>query len=229
MAISLVATATATASGGPLSITVAVPIGTVDGDVMICGVNAGVATMTPPAGWTAIDGYMSGFTRYWWYRVASSEPASYAWTNASFGSGRATIATYRGVTASPIGPTSKATVQEVTGSPTSKSITLPSITPTSDGAEIVWAMVENGSGAPETWTLPAITEDYKLTGTRAVAVVRTSATNGGATGARVMTYSNVGGFSMLSGIHIALNASTATPSGLPIIAHWHQQIYGGGV
>lgn len=71
-------------AGGASPTTCNVPSGTVNGDVMIaiamCG---GVVTITPPAGWTQLDvNFAQGPSSGSWYRIASSEPASYSWTYA---------------------------------------------------------------------------------------------------------------------------------------------------
>lgn len=80
----------------------AVPTGTANGDVMLAFVSTSRQndTMnTTPAGWTLLDTNPSNAvgTIMTYYRVASSEPASYTWVWQTGGTDRATIATWRGV------------------------------------------------------------------------------------------------------------------------------------
>lgn len=75
-----------------------VPTGTVDGDIMIAAVGQAVTmTLTPPGGWTLIQSFTGGPSLAVYYRIASSEPASYTWTTAA--NSRAVVATYRGASA----------------------------------------------------------------------------------------------------------------------------------
>lgn len=76
--------ASATPSSGTV-ITVSKPTGTAEGDMLIAmmSATAGGASITPPAGWTAVgEGGTASSTRTAvWYRVAgASEPASYNFT-----------------------------------------------------------------------------------------------------------------------------------------------------
>lgn len=99
MAIAHRATASATATNTTDDgVTVSKPTGTVDGDVMLAWVTTSTgADITPPAGWTLIDLlYSAGGLDKCYYKVASSEGASYAftWTDSK---GTAIISSYSGV------------------------------------------------------------------------------------------------------------------------------------
>jgi hypothetical protein len=101
MAITFVAAAGNTGSSNNL--TVNVPAGTANDDVMVMNVTGG-QTITDPTGWTPIDSSVSGaYHAKTYYRVASSEPASYTVSFGSFTTTIAVINTYRGVdTTNPI-------------------------------------------------------------------------------------------------------------------------------
>jgi len=103
------------AAGGDNSVStsvlpISVPSGTANGDVMLLGIsqrgNFSALNFPAQTGWTLIreDDEVTHFSQGLWYRVASSEPASYNF-DASATPGRAagSIMTFRGVdTASPI-------------------------------------------------------------------------------------------------------------------------------
>jgi hypothetical protein len=61
--------------------TVTVPAGTVNGDLMLVWMESLNGGITPPAGWNLIAGGTTTQKQYW--RIASSEPASYAFTFSS--------------------------------------------------------------------------------------------------------------------------------------------------
>jgi hypothetical protein len=66
---------------GSTTLTIPVPAGTVAGDVMVLQVDAhGPQVVTPPSGWTVLysGSFNSSYAAAYW-RVASSEPASYVW------------------------------------------------------------------------------------------------------------------------------------------------------
>src|SRR4051794_10237263 len=86
-AITVVNTSTGGHATSGTSHSLAVPPGTLDGDVLLTfvGNDAGTAgTFTAPGGWSLVrdDNDASGFTQRvrCYRRVASSEPASYTWT-----------------------------------------------------------------------------------------------------------------------------------------------------
>lgn len=84
---------TANTTDNATSTVVNKPAGVVDGDLMIALLNIGTnssTTPTPPAGWTAIDNDTHGASppnTYLYYKVASSEGASYSWAHGSIGTG----------------------------------------------------------------------------------------------------------------------------------------------
>lgn len=80
--------------------TFSVPSGTADGDLMVLAITTGQGGATAPAGWTLLGYANSGggscSTMYVYYRVASSEPASYTFTRDGTAAGcLTTCATYR--------------------------------------------------------------------------------------------------------------------------------------
>lgn len=92
------------AAAGP--VTIKPPAGTQDGDLMLAYIATQSAKgewLTAPAGWTqAIKTFNSVQSAQLYWRIAKNEPASYAWSGASYP--KAIIRTYRGVDAAqPIG------------------------------------------------------------------------------------------------------------------------------
>lgn len=160
MAISYIASATNN-TGSSTSITVSVPTGTQDGDVMIAAYGNGQDDGTTPAisGWTSIgyveDATISNNTLALFYRVASSEPASYTMTYDSSTSNLTSgiISTFRGVdTTTPLD------VTYVEGSHYLKEQNVteanpPSITTTTNGAFVIY--VVHCKGAVVTAITPA--------------------------------------------------------------------------
>ena len=135
MAVSFVAEAHADMAAG--SVTVNVPSGTQDGDVMIAFISS---TSTPAAhgtGWSdvIITQPRAGEDFGVFYRVASSEPASYTWSWGA-GGGVGAIVTYRDVDfVAPIDVTGAAGTAETSGT----TITAPTITTLSAQALLVTA------------------------------------------------------------------------------------------
>lgn len=89
MAHPVVATSTSatTGSGSANSLTISVPSGTADGDLLIATLTRpGTNVPTPPSGWTQVNtaAYSTAVSLYVWYRIASSEPASYSWSWSGF-------------------------------------------------------------------------------------------------------------------------------------------------
>lgn len=147
MAITFVNSAWGTS--GTATVTIAVPTGTADGDVMIAIVQRGGASSLPdvPAGWTSIDSQSTGPSVRNYWKVASSEPASYDFT-ASSTNIAGVIATYRGVsTVSPIN-TSVAWNRLAT----STNITATTLTPSVHDCMIVF--LGGGGGSTGTVTKP---------------------------------------------------------------------------
>lgn len=79
------------------TLTVNVPTGTQDGDIIFAYLK-GTAPFTPPSGWTHLADTLdasTGNTHALYYRIASSEPASYDWTANSGSRYGVTHATFR--------------------------------------------------------------------------------------------------------------------------------------
>lgn len=91
MAVAIVGSVTtATQGSAASSLALSVPSGVVNGNLLLAfhGNDAGTANaLTPPAGWTLVrnenDGGGFTFRLVCYYRIASSEPASYTWTMAT--------------------------------------------------------------------------------------------------------------------------------------------------
>ena len=147
--ISPVGGASATNPGGS-SLTINVPSGTVNGDVMIAVVGWYTATsITPPSGWTLIatqpDGEGVGYNSSY-YRVAASEPANYTWNWSGTSYPAGIIYTFSGVnTSTPID------VSQVE-SGTSTSPTASSVTTTVSNDYLITTFEFNGGG---TFTVPS--------------------------------------------------------------------------
>lgn len=150
MAIAFVNVATAQANSSTTSLAVNVPSGVVNGNLMITilELNAAV-TVTQPGGWTSVGNgapAQSGTnTLDAWWRIASSEPASYTWT---FGSAKCNICAlaYSGTTATPI-------ETGAFGSNTSPTATTGSITVSNNDWNIA-IYSDRDASAGSTWTTP---------------------------------------------------------------------------
>ena len=140
MAVSYVASAWGTS--GTATVTIAVPTGTADNDVMVAIVQRGGGVSEPdvPTGWTSIDYESTGpSTRKYW-KVASSEPASYDFTSSGINIA-GVISTYRGVdTTSPIN--ANVYWNRLTGG---SNITANTLTPSVDNCMIVFLGGVGGS------------------------------------------------------------------------------------
>lgn len=150
MAIAFRAAATGTRGGAASPCTVNVPAGVVNGDVMVAVVMAGGAnTLTPPAGWTQLDvAFSLGPSIGSWYRVASSEPASYNWTYSGSLNVTGIISAYSGVdTTTPV-PQHSAWHRRTS----STLITGDSITTTVNGT---WILHLGGDSSATTITQPS--------------------------------------------------------------------------
>lgn len=151
------------------TINVAIPTGTISGDVMLASVAVvtNTATVITPTGWTLIQSSNQTGNNtsrlYTYYRVAgTSEPSSYDWTIASADTigTVAGIASFIGVnTTSPI----DASAQQLTG--TSTSHQAPSVTTTVAGDMLVTIHEFSSS---RTWTPPGgmteVVDRYSRTG-----------------------------------------------------------------
>lgn len=65
-------------AAGGVSITMTVPAGVVNGDVLVMAIVNNIGAITSPAGWTVLNNTVLGFSLFW--RLAASEPASYSVT-----------------------------------------------------------------------------------------------------------------------------------------------------
>ena len=149
MSIAFVNSTTAqqeTTGGGTL--TLGVPAGIADGDILLAFVVVDFGSNVPaaPSGWTLLDSQATGPSVASYYRVASSEPASYNWTLANAGVG--SMVAYSGVDT--VNPINKHGGWNRTASSTT--VTASSITPNLDGCMIVFAA---GAGTTETYTGPS--------------------------------------------------------------------------
>ncbi len=142
-----------TTSCNTQSVTVNVPAGTVNGDVMVVGVQYGGSTqMTTPAGWTLINHVNNSFSTTQnlttFYRVASSEPASYTWTMPSLVCWITAAGSYSGVSNS-----SPVDAQTIVGVTTSTSLVANAVTTTAANDMIV-TIFAGYNGTSTTWTPP---------------------------------------------------------------------------
>lgn len=183
------------------SLSVNRPTGTVDGDVLIAVVAWWIETLTPPSGWTQI-----GSTQTWnisgedvfvraYYRVASSEPTSYAWGLSGTNDIAVSIATYYNVNTGSV-----VDVQAGQTNAANTSMTAPSVSPTTDADMLLFlggagsdsagsatatppsGMTERADATAGTWIKTYIAEQLLTaagaTGTR-VATLSTSENNAG--------------------------------------------------
>lgn len=138
-----------------------VPTGTVNGDLLLMfSANSGPGAYTNPTGWTLIQSQTkdgaSDVEGACWYRIASSEPASYTLTETT---GSTTIITvmacYTGGinSASPI-RSSGVIASGATAVSTSPTPVLLSTVGASDTVVIFYAYGDNASGATPTMTYP---------------------------------------------------------------------------
>lgn len=91
---------TGVTSGLASSVVVTMPSGTVNNDGLLAAITfIQGTTITPPAGWTAIDSSTgsSGVTLNTYYRVASSEPGSYTWNFGTTTTAAGTISRFVGI------------------------------------------------------------------------------------------------------------------------------------
>ena len=89
--------------GGASGITLTKPAGTTDGDFLLTRValHSGTATVNTLAGWTGFISivYNTNMHEQLFWRIASSEPASYAWTFSTNARGVAEVVAFTGVNA----------------------------------------------------------------------------------------------------------------------------------
>lgn len=188
----------ATSAGSPATAACNVPVGTVDGDTLIAIVGgrqtAGIPGVTPPAGWTEFatrDENNNTIRGYW--RIASSEPASYSWSVTGTANTTVAISITRinGAHA-----TTPIDVSAVAGGSTNDP-TAPTVTTTVANCMVMIAC-EQGPATGATYTPPAgWVERYDTNfGTAAVSLVDIAANDRvfaaiGATGAQLMDSTNL--------------------------------------
>ncbi len=92
----------------PYDITVAKPTGTVNGDILFCLISCGAPTVdSVPSGWTLLGEYYNAgaYDRYYlYYKIASSEPASWTWSFSTSVTVRAVCSCYTGGDFDPADP-----------------------------------------------------------------------------------------------------------------------------
>jgi hypothetical protein len=190
-----------------------VPAGVQDGDVMIATLSTNAGTLTKPAAsnWFALT---TSATKGTWYKVASSEPASYTWTDGAVSTNWAGIVdAYTGVDTN--------SVPEVTGAlltGATAAVTWTSITSTTDQAMSIAASFENNN--VDTIVPPSLYTPRSAQG--GAAFVRTSTRWIAPAGAIAPTSTDTNGTTSWGTINIALHPATASasPSMPPTNYNW---------
>ena len=185
------ASAQAGAASGVLTLSINVPAGTVQNDVMVAaiGVRPNSVTVTAPAGWTLVRrinstaGNSNSLLVY--YRVAGAgEPANYAWGFSSSTGSTGGILSFSGVdTASPID------VENGQPTPNGLTHTAPSVNTTVANTMLVTAHTYSSAG---TWTPPTgMTErvDVQGGGLQSTGINHVLQAATGATGTKAATAS----------------------------------------
>lgn len=200
-------------SSNATNVTINVPAGISNGHLLLTAISiGGNAAFVAPSGWTQIYvNQNSGGSVGVWYRVASSEPASYNWSWGGGNSRRYSGYTvgYSGVdTTTPIDASGG---QSVGGSATP--ITAPSISPTSTGTLLLFIA---GAGNGVTYTQDAaMSERLDLWGSSggsgsSVTLAEQQLSASGPTGTRTATASD--NPNRYSAVHVALRPATITPN-----------------
>lgn len=170
----LVNTTSAGQTTSSTTITVNVPSGTTNNDLMILLVSSSVGTntWTTPSGWTLWSPSLDSNGRAIYYRTASSEPASYTITQSSSTTSNANILTYRNASIDVIGAFST--------SAASPSVA-PSITTTANNATVFY-YVASPTVASCTYTTPTnftpLVSDSDATAPSSAIFTRVQATAG---------------------------------------------------
>lgn len=141
--ISVVNSSTTYSGTAAGSATLSVPAGVAAGDVLVASIAGDLnATVTPPAGWTAIVSGLSvgsGSRLFSYYHVVGSgDPASYAWTFSKAVKWGGGITAYRGVDNAK--PLDASVVTAVDTSWTKTSLTVGSVTTATNGAMLIGAI-----------------------------------------------------------------------------------------
>lgn len=177
-------------SAGTTSISVNKPAGTVDGDVLVTGILYGsTATLTPPSGWGsalyASGAFGAGRILAVYSKVASSEPASWAWgLSTSVGVAVEVCCLSGSASATPDASNGQTNAS-------STSVTAPSISPSNSGDDLVGFF---GVDAGTTFTPPGtMTERQDANGGgRTLELATEVLAASGATGTRVATAGTAG-------------------------------------
>lgn len=179
--------ATGNSSGSTTSLAVNVPSGVVDGDGMLVQVIwRTTATLTAPGGWTQIgtDQALSADTVRYYYRIASSEPASYNWGLSTSQRIVVNVLAFQGID---VGAFVNAYDTTATGSGTTA--TADSITPTVGGCDLC-AFFAAG-GATNFSTPSGMTErEDRNNASNLSGAADTEVWTSGATGTRASTISS---------------------------------------
>ena len=218
---------TAQTGSGATSVTVNLPTGTVAGDVMIATVDAeGSAAFTAPSGWSSTGLFAGasffGYSAVYFKVATASEPSSYTWTLGTSRKATAKIASYVGVSGTPI----ETSATNGAGSGTSASTT--SVTTTAANSMVVLA-VSADAAASFTITAPAGTSNRATTYTSGTGTVVGSQLAdfvqavAGATGTKTFTLSTSAPWGTIAAAlkpgtgALAFSVSPKTPT-LPTVA-----------
>lgn len=168
------------------SVTISVPTGTADGDLMLAFITSSDTGAAPGTGWTSVGttNPRAGEDFAVFRRIASSEPASYTWSWGA-GGGEGAILTYRGVdTTTPIDVAFAAGTAETSGS----TVTAPTVTTVTNNAMLICSYTNR---ANQTFSQPTgMTERLDQYGSPyALAVDEELRATAGATGTRASTTS----------------------------------------
>jgi len=207
--ISLRSSSSANNGSGGTTLTINVPSGTSNGDVMVAHVVVQTAgnSFAAPSGWTIIkrlDTTTNIATATYWKVAGSSEPSSYTWTFGTSGEASGGIASYTGVNTT--NPIDVSMVQYNNGT---TNVDNTGVTTTFANDMLVYA-VGIVSSAP-TYTLPSgFTQEWKTSSTSNTtsALSQEIASSSGATGTIHGTLSS--SYSTVTHL-IALRPASATP------------------
>lgn len=179
-----------TDSGGSLSFTVAKPTGTQSGDFMLAyffhhEVNV---ELTGPAGWTLLtsNNAATNSAAVYYYTAGGSEPATYSFSSDNNANNGAAILTFRGGTGA-------VDVFGTFGTASTTAISVPSITPTVNGLNLIFIGAEN---SPQSVTVKPVrfTEVFQEgTTPRIAAFSDERLASEGATGTESFTLQSNGG------------------------------------
>ena len=215
--------AAATASASTTTLTLGVPAGTADGDLLLAYVSAYTSTQaastidTVPSGWTLIPGSGfddSSYIHAWVYaKLAKSEPASYIWGDSNCASMLGLMAGYRPDSANSIMLDGQASSQGVDTGSLVASVTAPTVNSDQVGAEVLTIFYNAGDPLTPPGGLSA--QRAKATpggGGNSLSLYDKSFTGEGATGNQTATCSN--GYSAGHQVLIreVANAANGTPS-----------------